>query len=67
MIKLKRYMQKDFVVNADHIEIVEETPNTVLTLTNGKKFVVEETVEEVMEKVIHYKQKIYRSPKVEKR
>lgn len=58
MIKLRRFMKQDFVVNAEHIEIVEETPNTVVTLTNGKKFVVEETIDEIIEKVVAYKQKI---------
>lgn len=66
MIKLRRFMKNDFVINAEHIEMVEETPNTVVTLSNGKKFVVEETVDEVLEKVIEYKQKIIQGPKLKK-
>lgn len=35
MIKLRRINNKEFVVNADFIEFVESTPDTVITLTNG--------------------------------
>lgn len=38
--------------------MVESTPDTVITLTNGKRYVVAETVEEVVQKVIEYKRKI---------
>lgn len=58
MIKLKRLAKGEFVINADHIEVVEETPDTVITLTNGKKFVVRESANQVIEKVIEYRQQI---------
>lgn len=38
---------------------MEETPDTVITLTNGKKFVVSESAEEVTSLVIGYKRKIF--------
>ncbi|ABP66870.1 flagellar protein [Caldicellulosiruptor changbaiensis] len=59
MIKLRRINNKEFVVNADFIEFVESTPDTVITLTNGVKLVVKESVDEVIEKVIEYKKKIF--------
>ncbi|WAM32109.1 flagellar FlbD family protein [Caldicellulosiruptor naganoensis] len=59
MIKLRRINNKEFVVNADFIEFVEATPDTVITLTNGVKLVVKESVDEVIEKVIEYKKKIF--------
>ena len=46
------------MINAELIETVEETPDTVITLTNGKKFVVSESAEEVTSLVIGYKRKI---------
>jgi len=58
MIEVTRLNNKSFVINCEWIETVEATPDTVITLTNGKKFVVAEKVEEVVEKVIEYKQKI---------
>lgn len=59
MIKLRRINNKEFVVNADYIEFVESTPDTVITLTNGIKLVVKESVDEVIEKVIEYKKRIF--------
>ena len=47
------------IVNAELIETVEETPDTVITLTNGKKFVVSESASEVTTLVINYKRKIF--------
>lgn len=61
MVILKRINGKEFVLNSDLIEFVEATPDTVVTLTNGKKIVVKETVEEVIDKVINYKREIYKS------
>lgn len=58
MIKITGMNNKEFVLNADHIEKIEEVPETLITLTNGKKYIVLETVEEVIEEVIRYKNKI---------
>lgn len=55
MIKVKRLNGKEFVINSDLIEFIEETPDTVITLTTGKKVVVQESVDEVIEKVITFK------------
>ena len=41
-----------------YIEKIEEVPETLITLTNGKKYIVLETIEEVIEEVIRYKNKI---------
>ena len=58
MVNLTAMNNKAFILNADHIEKVEEVPETLITLTNGKKYIVLESVEEVIEKVIRYKNKI---------
>ncbi|MBE6053329.1 MAG: endoflagellar protein [Clostridium sartagoforme] len=58
MINLTAMNNKAFILNADHIEKVEEVPETLITLTNGKKYIVLESIEEVIEKVISYKNKI---------
>ncbi len=44
-----------FVLNSDLIECFESTPDTVITLTNGKKYVVCESVDEIVEKVTKFK------------
>ena len=57
MIKVKRLNDKEFVVNSDLILFVEETPDTVITLTTGQKVVVKESVDEIIEKVTDFKSK----------
>jgi flagellar protein FlbD len=57
MIKVKRLNGKEFIVNSDLILYVEETPDTVITLTTGQKVVVVETVDEIIDKVIEFKAK----------
>jgi len=62
MIKLVGLDGKEYVLNADNIEKLEEIPETVITLTNGKKYLVKESNDEVVRKVIQYKRKIYTGP-----
>lgn len=59
MIKLTGMNNKEFVVNAEHIEKVEEMPDTIITLTNGNKYIVLQSVDEVIDLVIEYKNKIF--------
>ncbi|NLM14016.1 MAG: flagellar FlbD family protein [Epulopiscium sp.] len=59
MIKVTRLNDTQIVINAELIEFVEETPDTVITMTTGRKIVVKETVDEIIDIVIQYKQKIY--------
>lgn len=58
MIKVKRLNGKEFVINSELIEFVEETPDTVISLTTGKKVVVQESVDEVIEKIIAFKGRV---------
>lgn len=59
MIKVTRLNGKEFVVNAEQIEFAEETPDTVTSLISGKKIVVNENIDQVIEKVIEYKKRTY--------
>ena len=45
--------------SADHIEKIEEVPETLITLTNGKKYIVLESVDEVKDAVLRYKNRIF--------
>jgi flagellar protein FlbD len=56
MIELTRLNRKPIVVNAELIKLVERAPDTVLTLVTGDKLVVLESVEEVSQRVIRYRQ-----------
>lgn len=57
MIVLHRLNKEEFVLNADFIETLEATPDTVITLTNGKKLMVKNSVEDIVKQVITYKQR----------
>ena len=58
MIQLTRLNHVPLVLNADLIEHMEVTPDTVVTLTTGQKFVVLESAEEVVERVIQFRQSL---------
>lgn len=45
------------MVNIDMIEIMEETPDTVVTLNTGKKFVVKEKTAQIREEIIRFRKK----------
>lgn len=66
MIKLKKINGEEIVVNASLIESIQSTPDTVLTLTSNKKILLMDEVDEVIEKVITYYQRIYSSVRIEK-
>lgn len=60
MIKASRLNGEEMVINAELIECIEATPDTVISLTTGKKIMVTESTDEIIEKVIDYKRKIRR-------
>lgn len=51
MIKLTRLNGPSFVLNSDLIERIESTPDTVVTLVDGDRYLVTESVDEVIERV----------------
>ncbi|MCC7477669.1 flagellar FlbD family protein [bacterium] len=59
MIRLTRRNGESFVLNADQIELVEATPDTVISLLSGKKLLVRESVEEVIELVLSYARRVH--------
>ena len=59
MIRLTKLNKTSFVLNSDLIETMENTPDTIITLINGKKYVVTESIDEVVHKVIQYKGSIF--------
>lgn len=59
MVEVTRLKGSKIIINAELIETIEETPDTVITLTSGKKFVVAENAAQVTELVVNYKRKIH--------
>jgi len=58
VIFLTKMNNEVVLVNNDLIETIEETPDTVITLTTGKKLIVKEKSNEILDKVIKFKIKI---------
>jgi len=58
MITVTKINDRDIVVNCDLIELIESTPDTTLTTTTGRKIIVLDTVDEVLNKVVAYKGRI---------
>jgi flagellar protein FlbD len=62
MIRLTRINRIPLVINSDLIEHVEMTPDTVVSLTTGQKFMVLESADEVINRVIRFRREILRDP-----
>ena len=62
MIDVTRMNGKQFTLNSDLIETIEETPDTVLTLTTGKKIIVKESRQKVKNLVKLYRKDIFSIP-----
>jgi flagellar protein FlbD len=68
MIQLTRINRVPLVLNSDLIEHIEVTPDTVITLTNGQKFLVLESPDEVIERIVQFRRQIFASlPRMELR
>lgn len=64
MIQLSKFNSKtnkkgEFILNAEIIETIEETPDTVVTLTNGKKLIVDEPMDEIVRRVMKYRRALH--------
>jgi flagellar protein FlbD len=49
---------KSFILNALYIETIETFPDTTITLTNGRKFVVAESDNLVRERILQFYQTV---------
>lgn len=58
MITVTKLKGKTFMLNALFIETIETFPDTTITLTNGHKYVVLETAEQVSERILKFYQSI---------
>ena len=55
MIRVTRINDAELVINADLIEFVESIPETMITLTTGKKIMVKEAIDEIIDRVARFK------------
>ena len=54
VITLTRINGQKFVINAELVRTVEERPDTTITLTNGEHILVQENMNEMVERAIEY-------------
>lgn len=63
MITLTKMNHSSSTVNDDLIECMEETPDTVITFTTGKKLIVKESIQEIVTLIKEFKKEIYNNEK----
>lgn len=61
MVILTKLKGEKFMINCDLIETVVENPDTTISLTNGNLYIVQESMEEIIQKTIEYRREIYRT------
>lgn len=59
MIFVTRLNNKEFAINPDLIETLEQTPDTVITLTDDNKYVVQESIEEIINRIIDFRKRCH--------
>ncbi len=55
MIEVTRLNQKKMMINAEMIEFIESTPDTIITTSSGKKIIVDDSPQEIVKKVVEYR------------
>jgi flagellar protein FlbD len=59
LIKVTRLNNQEVFVNSDLILFVEKSPETILTLQNGKKVTIKESIQEVVDRIIEFKSRCF--------
>ncbi|EKD27493.1 MAG: hypothetical protein ACD_79C00700G0003, partial [uncultured bacterium] len=58
MLHLTRLDNSIMLINPEHIEIVDSTPDTIITLINNKKIIVKNTPQDIKQQFIDYQREI---------
>ena len=58
MILLTKINNAQVVVNSDMMQSIEETPDTVITLSNGDKVVVKERMADIIDKIVEFRRRV---------
>lgn len=62
MIRVTRLSDGPLIINSDLIERIATTPDTVIHMTTGQRITVFETVDEVVNRVIDFRQRVFQCP-----
>jgi len=58
MIQVTRLNGQPLLLNSDLVKLIENTPDTVITLVNGEKIVVKETGEQILERIVEFRRRV---------
>ena len=58
MVEVTRLNGRRLVINGDQIERIEAIPDTILSMTSGRKLMVRETVDEMVRKLVIYRRSL---------
>ena len=59
MIHLTRLNNTSITINSDLIKFVEQSPDTVITLLNGEKILVRESVEQILDRIVDFRRRLF--------
>jgi flagellar protein FlbD len=62
LIVVHRLKGEEFVINANLIETIEANPDTVISLTTDRKFIVQETIPTVLRLIKNYHKEVFQKP-----
>jgi flagellar protein FlbD len=58
MIHLTRLNNTSITINSDLIKLVEQSPDTVITLLNGEKILVQESAEQILDRIVDFRRRL---------
>lgn len=58
MIRLTRLNNQPLAVNCDLIKFIENAPDTLVTLLNGEKIVVRESLDEIIARIVAFRRDV---------
>jgi flagellar protein FlbD len=58
MIQLTRLNGQPLTINSDLVKQIENSPDTMITLVNGEKIIVRETVEQIVERTVAFRRRV---------
>lgn len=58
MIRLRKLNEEEIIINDDQIECIQMIPETKIIMMNKEFYIVADSVEAVLQKIIEYKRKV---------
>ncbi len=62
MIMLTSLNGKEFCLNSDLIYKIAQSPDTIITLTDGKVIRVKDTIDEIINKTVEFRRRVFLAP-----